>query len=96
MSPKLAPAFLFQSVLSQGLLAMLLLAIAVKHPRYAACLLVAAAVMMLVGVATEESQMALVSGETLPFYTVIFLLSYLHRDSLDAPDPKIARDPGAE
>ena len=74
ISPKLSGGFLFQSVLSQGLLAMLLLAIAVQHPRYAVYLLLAAGTMALVGIGTKESQMALVSGETLPFYTVIFLM----------------------
>jgi hypothetical protein len=74
MSPKLSRAYLFQSVLSQGLLAMLMLAIAVRHPRYATYLLLAAGIMALVGISTKESEMALVSGETLPFYTVIFLM----------------------
>jgi hypothetical protein len=96
-SPKFSRAFLFQSVLSQGLLAMLLLAVALKHLRYAAYLLLAAAAVTLVGFGTAESQMALVSGETLPFYAVIFLVAHLPRDSLEAPYPdNIAYDAGAK
>ena len=87
MSPKLSRAFLFQSVLSQGLLVTLLLGIAVKHLRYAAYLLLAAGAVVTVAFGTKESQTALVSGETLPFYTVIFLLTQFNRDSPDASKP---------
>jgi hypothetical protein len=85
MSPKFSRAFLFQSVLSQGLLAMLLLAIAVRHPRYAAYLLLATGTMFLVGIGTQESQMALVSGETLPFYMVFFLIISPSDTTLEKP-----------
>jgi hypothetical protein len=67
--------FIFQSFLSQGLLVMLLLGIAVKRPRYAAYLLLAAAAVTVVGIATKESRLALLYGETLPFYAIIFFLT---------------------
>jgi hypothetical protein len=67
--------FIFQSVLSQGLLVMLLLGIAMKHARYAAYLLLAAATVSVVGIAARESELALLLGETLPFYAIIFFLS---------------------
>jgi hypothetical protein len=67
--------FIFQSFLSQGLLVMLLLGIAVKRPRYAAYLLLAVAAVTFVGIATKESRLALLYGETLPFYAIIFFLA---------------------
>jgi len=87
MSPKLSRAFVFQSVLSQGLLVALLLGIAVKHRRYAAYLVLAAGAVALVGFGAKVSQIALVSGETLPFYTLIFLLTQFQLDSPDAAQP---------
>jgi hypothetical protein len=54
---------------------MLLLGIAMKHARYAAYLLLAAATVSVVGIAARESELALLLGETLPFYAIIFFLS---------------------
>jgi len=67
--------FIFRSVLSQGLPAMLLLGIALKHPRYAAYLLLATGAVIVVALGAGVSETALVSGETLPFYAVIFFLT---------------------
>ncbi len=75
ISLKFSHRYLFQSVLSQGLLAMLLLCIALKRPRYAVYLLLGVGAVTLVAVGTRQSQLALVTGETLPFYAVIFFLT---------------------
>jgi hypothetical protein len=75
ISPKFSPGYFFQSVLSQGLLAMLLLCIAIRQPRYAVYLVLGIGAVTVVGIGTQESQLAWVSGETLPFYATIFLLT---------------------
>jgi hypothetical protein len=83
LSPKLwlSRYFLFQSILSQGLLALLLFLIAMKQPRYAGYLLLAAAAVAFVALGAAVDQIALLLGETLPFYAVIFLLCWHTRDS---------------
>lgn len=67
--------YIFQSFLSQGLLVLLLIGIAMKRLRYAAYLLLAAAVITGVGIAAQESRLALLYGETLPFYAIIFFVT---------------------
>ena len=84
--------FIFQSFLSQGLLVVLLLGIAVKCPRYAAYLLLAAAAVTVVGIATRESQLALLYGETLPFYAIIFFLGQF--GALQPEPPAVSKAPG--
>jgi hypothetical protein len=82
MAFDLSRDFIFQSVLSQGLMLVLLLGIAFKYPRYAAYLLLATGAVCFVAVAARVNETALVSGETLPFYAVMFLLAQsggLHR-----------------
>jgi hypothetical protein len=74
--------FIFQSVLSQGLIAMLLLGIAMKRLRYALYLLLAAAAITVIGIGARESRFAWVWGETLPFYAIIFFLTQF--DALQA------------
>jgi hypothetical protein len=70
------PEFLFQWILSQGLLVLLLICIAMKQLRYAAYLLLAAAAMAVVALGTAVTDLGLLLGETLPFYAVMFLLTW--------------------
>jgi hypothetical protein len=73
---KISREFLFQSILSQALLAMLVLAIALRDPRCAAYLLLSISVVTLVGIGAHVSQVALVVGEAVPFCATIFLLTH--------------------
>lgn len=83
LSPQLwlSREFLFQSILSQGLLALLLFLIAMKQPRCAGYLLLAAAAVAFVALGARVDQIALLLGETLPFYAVLFLLCWHTQES---------------
>lgn len=72
---RLTRDFVFQSILSQGLFAILIVGISVKAPRYAACLCIAAAAVIATAIGARVSETALVTGETLPFFAVIFVLA---------------------
>jgi hypothetical protein len=63
-------------ILAQGILALLLLLIAIKQPRSAACFVAAAGVMALVALATDVTDVGLIVGETLPFYATMFFLAW--------------------
>jgi hypothetical protein len=67
--------FFIQLVLSQGLLVVLLLGIAMREPRYAVYLLLSAAVMAIVAVGTAVTDVGILLGETLPFYAVLFVVA---------------------
>lgn len=82
--------YIFQSVLSQGLLLLLIFGIAVKAPRYAAYLCIAAAAVVVVAFAAKVSETALLSGETLPYFAVIFLLAQADRLPRRADKPSTA------
>jgi hypothetical protein len=71
-----ASHFFIQLIAAQGILALLLILIALKQPRYAACLLLAAAAVALVALATDVTDVGLLIGETLPFYAVTFMLTW--------------------
>jgi hypothetical protein len=75
-SPSFPDHYFVQLTLAQGVPVLLLLCIAMRRPRYAAYLLTAAAVMALVALATDVTDVGLLIGETLPFYAVIFLLAW--------------------
>ncbi len=68
--------FFVQLILAQGILILLLILIAMKEARYAVYLAAAAGVMALVAVATGVTDVGLLVGETLPFYAVIFILTW--------------------
>ena len=82
--------YIFQSILSQGLLLLLIIGIAVKSPRYAVYLCIAAAAMVVVAFAAQVSETALLSGETLPYFAVIFLLAQADRLPRPAASPSAA------
>jgi hypothetical protein len=63
-------------VLAQGMLVLLLVLIAMRQPRYAAYLLVSAAVVCGMALATDVTDVGLLLGETLPFYAAIFMLAW--------------------
>lgn len=87
---RLSRDFVFQSILSQGLLLLLVIGIAVKTPRYAAYLCIAAATVVVVALGAGVSETALVSGETLPYFAVIFLLAQADRLSRPAATASMA------
>jgi hypothetical protein len=68
--------FFVQLILAQGILILLLVLFAMKRSRYAVYLAAAAGVMALAAVATDVSDVGLLVGETLPFYAVIFILTW--------------------
>jgi hypothetical protein len=68
--------YIFQSFLSQGLLVLLLVSTAVKRPWEAVYLSLAVVAITVLGIATNESGLALLYGETLPFYAIIFYLAW--------------------
>jgi hypothetical protein len=78
LSFKISRDFLFQSILSQALLATLVLAIALRDPPCAAYLLLSISVVILVGIGAHVSQVALVVGEAVPFCGTIFLLTHFN------------------
>jgi hypothetical protein len=66
--------FFIQMILAQGMLVLLLILIATKQLRYAAYLLISAAAVCVVALATDVTDVGLLLGETLPFYAAIFML----------------------
>jgi hypothetical protein len=75
MSLNLTRSFLFQSVLSQGLLVVLLLGIALRKTRHAFYLLLASTSVAIVALAAGVSQISRLLGEALPFYVAYFLFT---------------------
>jgi F0F1-type ATP synthase membrane subunit c/vacuolar-type H+-ATPase subunit K len=63
-------------ILAQGMLVLLLVLIAMRHPRYAAYLFTSAVVVAVMALATDVTDVGLLLGETLPFYAVIFMLAW--------------------
>jgi hypothetical protein len=63
-------------ILAQGILILLVVLIAMRRIRYAAYLSAAAGVMAFVAVATGVTDVGLLVGESLPFYAVIFILTW--------------------
>jgi hypothetical protein len=76
VSPNFPEHFFVQLLLGQGLLILLVLGIALRRPRYACYLLAAAAIMAIVALATDVTDVGLLVGESLPFYAVIFILAW--------------------
>jgi hypothetical protein len=68
--------FFIQLFLSQALLVLLLIGIAMREPRTAAYLLLSAVVMAVVAIGTAVTDVGILLGETLPFYAVLFLLAW--------------------
>jgi len=68
--------FFVQLILAQGILILLLVLIAMKAVRYAVYLAAAGGVMALVAIATGVTDVGLLVGEALPFYAVIFILTW--------------------
>jgi len=68
--------FFVQLILAQGILILLVVLIAMRRIRYAAYLSAAAGVMAFVAVATGVTDVGLLVGESLPFYAVIFILTW--------------------
>ena len=68
--------FFIQSVLAQGLLVLLLGLVAMRHPHYAAYLLLSAAAVLVMALATNVTDAGLLLGETLPFCAAIFMLAW--------------------
>lgn len=68
--------FFTQLILAQGMLVLLLIFIATRQPRYAAHLLISAAAVSVVALATDVTDVGLLLGETLPFYATIFILTW--------------------
>jgi len=68
--------FFIQLISARGILILLLVLIAMKAVRYAVYLAAAAGVMAFVAVATGVTDVGLLVGETLPFYAVIFILTW--------------------
>jgi hypothetical protein len=66
--------FLFQSILAQGLLVLLLVCIALREPRYAAYLLLSSVAVAAVAIGAKAA-ITLPTGESLPYYAAFFLLS---------------------
>jgi hypothetical protein len=77
--------FWFQSVLTQGLILVLLVSIALRNPRYAAYLLLSAGAVTMVGMAARESQFALLWGEPLPYYAAFFFVTQFGVAQQNAP-----------
>ena len=67
--------FLFQSILSQGELLLLLGCIAVRQPRYAAYLLASSGAIAIVAIGARVTDLGFLWGKSLPFYVAIFLLT---------------------
>jgi hypothetical protein len=68
--------FFVQLILAQGIPILLLVLSAMKAARYAVYLAAAAGVMALVAVTTGVTDVGLLVGESLPFYAVIFILTW--------------------
>jgi hypothetical protein len=79
--------FFIQMALAQGMLSLLLVLIAMRRPRYAAYLLMSAAAVSVVALATDVTDVGLLLGETLPFYAAIFMLAW--DDALGASTKQI-------
>jgi hypothetical protein len=75
-SPSFPAHFFIQMALAQGMLALLLILIAMRQPRYAAYLLASAAIVCVMALATDVTDVGLLLGETLPFYAAIFMLAW--------------------
>jgi len=69
------PGFLKQSVISQGIFVVLLIAIAIENGRLACCLLAGVAAVTLVGFGAQISEFSAVTGETLPIFATFFIVS---------------------
>jgi hypothetical protein len=68
--------FFVQLILAQGVIFLLLLLVGIKQPRYAAYLLMAAAGMSFLALSTNVTDVGVIIGETLPFYAVVFILTW--------------------
>jgi hypothetical protein len=90
LSFRLSREFLFQWILSQGLLVLLLFFIALRRPRYAAYLVLAAAAIAVVAAGTANTGLGLLWGETLPFYVLIFLLAWRDEGSDEPADSALS------
>jgi hypothetical protein len=66
--------FFIQMILAQGMLVLLLILIMTKQSRYAVYLLMSAAAVCVMALATDVTDVGLLLGETLPFYAAIFML----------------------
>ena len=75
LSFRISREFLFQSILSQGELLLLLGCIAVRRPRYALYLIFASLAIAIVAIGAHVTDLGFLWGETLPFYAVLFLLT---------------------
>ena len=85
-APHISRDFLFQSILSEALLLLLLIGIALRQPRHAIYLLLALGAVTLVAFATQISETAMLWGEALPFYAVMFFLAHA-RPAVSGPVP---------
>jgi hypothetical protein len=74
-SPMLPPGFLFQSLLSQALFALLWLAIAVRDWRLGVSLGCGSAAILIVGLGARISEFAMATGESLPVFVLAFFLT---------------------
>ena len=71
-------AFLFQAVIPQALIFVLLLLVGLRHRSYAAALFAATAAIFVAGIGSGEAPGGMRAiGETLPLYIVVFLLTRL-------------------
>jgi hypothetical protein len=76
--------FIFQSIVSQGLLVFIVILIGRQRLDYCIHLLIAASAVTIVGLGTGESELAFLTGETLPFYVLFLLLSQSNATRHDA------------
>lgn len=69
--------FIFQAVIPQALILVLLLSMSIRHSSFAVALFVSMMAVMIVGVGTGERPGGIgrAIGETLPLYAIVFLLS---------------------
>ncbi len=67
--------FFIQAIAAQGMLVLLLVLIAARHPREATHLFAAAMAVSVVALATDVTDVGVLLGETLPIYAVIFMLA---------------------
>lgn len=69
--------FMFQSVIPQVLIAVLVMSLSARHSLYALALFLSTIAVMIVSIGTGITSTGRVIGETLPFYAIIFLLANL-------------------
>jgi hypothetical protein len=84
--------FFIQMTLAQGMLVLLLILITARQPRHAVYLLISAAAVAVLALATDVTDVGLLLGETLPFYAVIFMLVW--NGALAAPGKDLSRVQG--